>query len=180
VTPVDAILEGTLVSSDAPPMLDSVVLDPAPPANTWNVPKTAGVNIVDGPYLGGNYWASPAGTGFSERHPDRGDGFCAEPFVIAANNVDSLPLHVPMAAAVQELIDTVMGYHLRRGLENSLVQKLDATYRQLLQLNPGPAGQMLNAFIKEATAQRGKALTGAQSRELVETAQWITSQIASR
>ena len=176
VTPVDAILDGTLVSGNEPAAADPVVLDPDPPANTWNVIKTDGPNIVDGPYLGGNYWASPTGTGFSETRPDRGDGFCAEPFFIAANNVDSLPLHVPMAAAVQELIDKVMGYHLRRGLENSLVQKLDAASRQLLRLKPGPAGQMLDAFIKEAAAQRGKGLTAAQSRELIEAARWIIGQ----
>ena len=30
--------------------------------NTWNTTKTAGTNIVDGPYLGGNYWSDYDGT----------------------------------------------------------------------------------------------------------------------
>ena len=30
--------------------------------NTWNITKTAGTNIVDGPYLGGNYWIDYDGT----------------------------------------------------------------------------------------------------------------------
>jgi len=51
------------------------------------------MNIVNGPYLGGNYWANPNGTGFSQTHPDRGDGFCTEPYVLDANNTDYLPLH---------------------------------------------------------------------------------------
>jgi len=69
--------------------------DPVSPSpNVWNLSKSTGPNIVGGPYLGGNYWASPNGTGWSETHADRGDGFCAEPFVIDENNVDALPLHL--------------------------------------------------------------------------------------
>ncbi|MEI7435166.1 MAG: PKD domain-containing protein, partial [Methanomicrobiales archaeon] len=60
---------------------------------TWNTTKTAGTNIVNGPFLGGNYWADPKGTGWSQVTPDRGDGFCNAPFVIDSNNADSLPLH---------------------------------------------------------------------------------------
>jgi parallel beta-helix repeat protein len=60
---------------------------------TWNTTKTQGPNIVNGPYLGGNFWAQPDGKGFSETHPDRGDGFCDAPYAIDANNTDYLPLH---------------------------------------------------------------------------------------
>jgi PKD repeat protein len=62
-------------------------------ANYWNITKIAGTNIVGGPYLGGNYWASPDGTGFSETHADRGDGFCNESYVFDEWNIDYLPLH---------------------------------------------------------------------------------------
>ena len=31
-------------------------------SNTWNTTKTAGTNIVDGPYLGGNYWSDYEGS----------------------------------------------------------------------------------------------------------------------
>ncbi|MGA9188316.1 MAG: NosD domain-containing protein, partial [Methanosarcina sp.] len=31
--------------------------------NAWNIKRTEGTNIVGGPYLGGNFWASPDGTG---------------------------------------------------------------------------------------------------------------------
>jgi len=70
------------------------IADPGATATSWNMPKTPGPNIVGGPYLGGNYWAKPDGTGWSEVTPDRGDGFCNAPFVIYDDNVDNLPLHV--------------------------------------------------------------------------------------
>jgi hypothetical protein len=57
--------------------------------------KTAGENIVGGPYLGGNFWANPNGTGFSQTHPDTdGDGICDEPFVVNPEEgvTDALPL----------------------------------------------------------------------------------------
>ena len=63
---------------------------------TWNVPKTKGPNIVLGPYIGGNFWAAPDGTGFSETHTDEnGDGFCDDLYRIGGENVDELPLAVP-------------------------------------------------------------------------------------
>ena len=36
---------------------------------TWNVAKISGRNIVGGPYIGGNFWAKPEGTGFSQKQP---------------------------------------------------------------------------------------------------------------
>ena len=63
-----------------------------------NVTKTPGPNIVGGPSLGGNYWAHPNGTGFSQTHPDTdGDGFCDEPYVVNVDEgvTDHLPLAMP-------------------------------------------------------------------------------------
>ena len=62
--------------------------------NDLNVTKTDGENIVGGPSLGGNYWATPDGTGWSQVTPDRGDGFCTAPFACDENNTDYLPLHL--------------------------------------------------------------------------------------
>jgi hypothetical protein len=61
-------------------------------AGLLNYEKTAGRNIVGGPYLGGNFWAHPNGTGFSQTHADLDrDGICDEPFVMEFAT-DFLPL----------------------------------------------------------------------------------------
>ncbi len=72
----------------------NIDLSPGIVNGIWNQEKTAGTNIVDGPFIGGNYWANPDGTGWSQVTPDRGDGFCNAPYVIDADNVDKLPLHI--------------------------------------------------------------------------------------
>ncbi len=61
---------------------------------TWNKPKTQGPNIVGGPYIGGNFWATPAGTGFSETALDRdGDGISDTEYNASNLNItDKLPL----------------------------------------------------------------------------------------
>jgi len=49
--------------------------------NRWNIEKTPGKNIVGGPYIGGNYWGKPDGTGFSDLAVDSdGDGIADEPY----------------------------------------------------------------------------------------------------
>lgn len=69
-------------------------------SGTWNVEKSPGINIVRGPFIGGNYWADPDGTGFSETHPDlTGDGFCDEPFLF-----DGQTDHLPLAAPGEEVV----------------------------------------------------------------------------
>ena len=66
------------------------------PANTvWNTTPSPGPNVVGGPQIGGNFWAKPDGTGFSETHPDaNGDGFIDTPFVNGdyGGGTDYLPL----------------------------------------------------------------------------------------
>ncbi|WP_410509446.1 NosD domain-containing protein [Methanosarcina hadiensis] len=60
--------------------------------NTWNATKTAGVNIVGGPYTGGNFWANPSGTGFSQAAMDaNGDGI-ADGQYNGGKYTDYLPL----------------------------------------------------------------------------------------
>jgi parallel beta-helix repeat protein len=74
---------------------ENVVLDFDGNANAWNSSNQSGPNVVDGPFLGGNYYASPDGTGFSQTCTDAdGDGFCDSPNTFGGepNNTDSLPL----------------------------------------------------------------------------------------
>src|SRR5664280_826429 len=61
--------------------------------NTWNNSLTSGTNIVGGPYLGGNFWAKPDGTGFSQMSEDSDkDGIGDLPYNITGNELDYLPL----------------------------------------------------------------------------------------
>lgn len=62
--------------------------------NIWNTTKTKGINIVDGPYLGGNSWARPDGTVYPEGARDTNfDGIFDEQYNIEGSNfIDYLPL----------------------------------------------------------------------------------------
>ncbi|RPJ74352.1 MAG: PKD domain-containing protein, partial [Alphaproteobacteria bacterium] len=63
--------------------------------NAYNVTKTAGTNIVGGSYIGGNYWAKPGGTGFSQKAVDKNkDGISDSAYTRITDSVNSdfLPL----------------------------------------------------------------------------------------
>ncbi len=62
-------------------------------SNHWNFTKTIGTNIIGGSYLGGNVWANPSGTGFSQTcADDDSDGICDSPYTLESGNIDYLPL----------------------------------------------------------------------------------------
>ncbi|WP_048180706.1 PGF-pre-PGF domain-containing protein [Methanosarcina siciliae] len=62
-------------------------------AYTWNTSLTEGTNIIGGSYIGGNYWAKPDGTGFSQTAIDaNGDGIADSAYAISEKNCDYLPL----------------------------------------------------------------------------------------
>jgi parallel beta-helix repeat protein len=66
---------------------------PGPAKNAWNIAKKSGKNIVGGSKTGGNYWAFPNGTGFSETATDKDhDGFADTPYELTTLNRDDLPL----------------------------------------------------------------------------------------
>lgn len=61
--------------------------------NAWNIAKTLQQNIVSGAYLGGNFWANPSGTGFSQTCTDsNSDGICDSTYAVDDNNTDDFPL----------------------------------------------------------------------------------------
>ena len=61
--------------------------------NFWNTTKTERTNIVKGPYLGGNFWANPNGTGFSQNATDLdSNGIRDQPYRVNASDLDYLPL----------------------------------------------------------------------------------------
>jgi parallel beta-helix repeat protein len=58
-----------------------------------NTTNTTGPNIIGGPYIGGNFWATPNGNGFSQVNTDSdGDGFCDSSYELSDGNIDYLPL----------------------------------------------------------------------------------------
>ena len=62
-------------------------------SHTWNTTLQPSPNIIGGPNLGGNFWANPSGTGFSQTCTDADkDGICDSAYVLDANNTDYLPL----------------------------------------------------------------------------------------
>ncbi|PAV13152.1 hypothetical protein ASJ81_18625 [Methanosarcina spelaei] len=57
--------------------------------NTWNITSTTEKNIIGGPYIAGNYWAKPDGTGFSQTHYDvNGDGIAEETVKLSEGEID--------------------------------------------------------------------------------------------
>lgn len=73
---------------------DNVTFSHSNSGNQWNVSQTEGPNIVGGPYLGGNFWATPDGSGFSQATRDINmDGICDSAYTISSGNVDPSPLH---------------------------------------------------------------------------------------
>ena len=75
-------------------------------SNTWNTTKIEGTNISAGSSLGGNYWAYPNGTGFSQVCTDmNGDDICDSPYTLNVSNIDYLPLaKIPDLVITQENI----------------------------------------------------------------------------
>ena len=64
---------------------------------TWNLTKTAGRNIIGGPYIGGNFWADPTGDGFSETTQDKdGDGIADTPYTWLNANRTSVTDYLPL------------------------------------------------------------------------------------
>jgi len=91
------VADDVFVQSKGFDSVSQLLYDPVLSPNTWNTTKTTGENIIGGPHLGGNYWSTPNGTGFSDTCvDDGGDGLCDDPYVLSGpNNTDGLPLADP-------------------------------------------------------------------------------------
>ena len=75
---------------------------------TWNITKTIGTNIVGGPYLGGNFWANPTGTGFSQTAQDTNKDGIADTEYNTSNISDFLPL---VSGSGQEIVPPVANFN---------------------------------------------------------------------
>ena len=73
---------------------------------TWNITRQSGSNIINGLYLGGNFWAKPGGNGYSQKCIDsEPDGICDLPYELNSNNIDYLPLTYKPASLISATID---------------------------------------------------------------------------
>ncbi|RPJ78462.1 MAG: PGF-pre-PGF domain-containing protein, partial [Alphaproteobacteria bacterium] len=72
--------------------------------NVYNSKKTPGINIVGGPYIGGNFWAKPDNTGFSQTAVDEdGDGIADSTYKFENSTyADKLPLVSPSKLPVAD------------------------------------------------------------------------------
>ena len=62
---------------------------------TLNATRIQATNIVGGPYIAGNFWATPEGDGFSQTEVDTdGDGICNAVYTLSNESIDYLPLAV--------------------------------------------------------------------------------------
>ena len=79
--------------------------------NTLNTTKTYGANLQWGSYIGGNLWAKPTGSGFSQSCNDTNvDSICDSSYTTAAGNIDYLPLAVDTTPPNVTLLSPISGY----------------------------------------------------------------------
>jgi parallel beta-helix repeat protein len=134
---------------------------------------TGNVFHLDKP-IGGNYWSDWTGP------DDDGDGFVDLPYPIWTvdpeyGNQDDFPWASDdswrSGCLVQQLIVEVDELDLPKGTETSLMAKLENTARKLDDQNIGAAINLLQAFINEVEAQRGKKIPEADADALITVAQ---------
>lgn len=73
------------INGSSSPVLNSI-------NNYFNTTNTPGTNIIGGPNIGGNYYISPSGNGYSQTCIATSDGFC--PPLNLSGNIDYLPLGI--------------------------------------------------------------------------------------
>jgi hypothetical protein len=71
------------------------------------------------------------------------------------------------------LLQLVQGFNLPKGMENSLVTKLEHAQAALAAGDTATACSLLGAFINETRAQSGKKLTAEQAAEMISRADQI-------
>ena len=81
--------------------------------------------------------------------------------------------------AIEYLITEIVDIDLARGVETSLISKLDNALKSLEKDNDGAAINQLNAFINAVAAQGGKKITDADANSLIEMAQSIIDTITT-
>ena len=60
--------------------------------NVWNTTQMREINIVGGPFIGGNYWTGPESTSLCVIEDLDDNGFCDASYDLGEGNVDYMPL----------------------------------------------------------------------------------------
>ncbi|MBN2330327.1 MAG: right-handed parallel beta-helix repeat-containing protein [Candidatus Aenigmarchaeota archaeon] len=113
--------------------------------NNWNTTLDcfgSGKNIMGGPCLGGNFWAHPNGTGFSENCSSQTNGICDYGLSLNENNTDFLPIVLSWSSAEWDywnLTNHTSGGPLGNGLSFTRDQALNASAHWILQDGPEEA-----------------------------------------
>jgi chitodextrinase len=93
-----------------------------------------------------------------------------------ATDADTLTVTVQTpVAAIQDLVTSVKALGLPKGLQNSLVKKLEGAVKALNKGNAKAAKGKLGAFVNQVKAKRGKDLTETQADALVAAASRIAA-----
>lgn len=72
--------------------------------NIWEIPISRKKNVIGGPFVSGNFWANPEGTGFSETCVDEdGNGLCDKQYEIMEGLIDKFPLYPKYPTGVKKL-----------------------------------------------------------------------------
>ena len=154
-------------------------------ANEWNVAKQPGTSIAGGRYLGGNFWADPDGTGFSETGTDAdSDGICDAPYALAAGNIDYLPLFLgpqtQLANLTGFIVDAIASDGIASEMQASLLAKVDAAMAALAHGNPNDVTVAMNdlkALVKQVQAQTDKKIDPATAAEIIRRANQVIAAL---
>jgi parallel beta-helix repeat protein len=150
--------------------------------NSNHVHTSFHVNIWDDGFKG-NYWSN-----YEEKYGDaqesNSSGIWDTPYDIDWKNRDNYPLMEPWnpeppspVEATQELIETIEGWTLSKGLDNCLTSKLDNIIHQLNKGNENVAINKLIVLTNQVEALRDKKLTSEQADYLIAEAQRIIDLI---
>lgn len=141
----DAVITNNYFSS-----FENISVDPVSADIVWNNTQTVGVNILGGPYLGGNYWGSTSGgKGFSDKvKDDDGFGIGDDPYVINEYNTDFLPLTHTTATKAPEEQEPVVSESTSSESEDGLINEtVDDTLNSSEPVDISPIPEVLNQSV---------------------------------